>query len=268
MSSVEQQISEYSDLIIEHRTWLKPFGKRRMKKWEDLLKSNPEGAICEAATRKLLSDHGVVVEPYEDPSSGGPDFLCIKNENRFYVETTCLTKDAIAKATGLNKIPRPGLHGGPFKPATERIFYEMCNKTPQLRNLDGPCILALGTLHVVAGHICFSKTLASHILTGTPKISVQIDPEQGRAIGDLHQTTDLKDSGFVRPNKKSTNSIEDARRTISAVLLCSFGTIPPRVIGLLHPNPKHSFDRILLPKIEFYRLAEGYQAGQFEVEWI
>lgn len=271
MSDTEKLISDYSDLISEHRVWLKPFGKQRLDRWENILKKDAEGAeaaICEAATRKLISVYHVKIKPHEDLSSGGPDFLCIKNNKSFYIETTCLTKDAIAKATGFNKIPRPGLHGGPFSLPTGRIFYEMCNKTPQLRNLDEPCILAIGTLHAAAGHICFSKTFAGHILTGTPKISVRIDPEQGRAIGDLHQTTDLQDSGFVRSNRTSTNSIEEARRTISALLLCSFGVKLPRTIGVLHPKPNHFFERALLPKIEFCRLAEGYQSGRFKVEWI
>jgi len=272
MSSVEQLISGYSDLIRKHRAWLKLFGKQRLKKWEDLLKSNPEGAICEAATRKLLSEHKVKVEPYEDLSSGGPDFMCKKDNKCFYVEVTCISKETLTNKTGLSdEIPKPS-RVQRFGLPTQRIFYEICNKASQCRNLEAACILAMGTMHFQAGAVCFSnplnKKLAEQLLTGTPQITIKIDPEQGRAIGDLHQTTDLQDSGFVRPNKTSTNSIEEARRTISAVLLCSFGTIPTCVIGMLHPNPNHSFDRTLLRKIKFCRLAEGYQAGQFKVEWI
>lgn len=260
--------SVYSELINEHRAWINPFGKQRLNKWEELLKGNSEAAICEASTRKLMSDCRIKVKPHEDISSGGPDFLCIKKGKRFYVEVTCITKEAATKKTGLSDVTPGTSRVQRFGLLTKRILNEMCNKTAQCSNLDAPCILAIGTLHAAVGHICFSKKFASHILTGTPKISVRIDPEQGRAIGDLHQTTDLQDSGFVRPNRTSTNSIEEARRTISAVLLCSFGTTPPRAIGLLHPNPNHSFDRTSLPKIEFCKLVEGYKTGKFKVKWI
>lgn len=256
----------YSDLINEHRHWLKPFGRQRLDKWEELLRANSEAAICEAATRKLLSDQGINVEPHEDISYGGPDFLCLQNGKRFYVEVTCITIDAATQATGL--VPNSPSQTYTPESLTRRIFYEMCNKAPQLSNLDGPSILAIGTLHDIAGHIFFSKDFAKEVLTSTPKISVQFDMEKGRAIGDPYQTTNLQYSGFVRLDKNSTGSIEDARKTISTLLLCSFGTKPPRAIAVLHPKPNHNFDRTLLSGIKFCELAEGYQTGQFKVEWI
>jgi len=276
MSDVEQLISEYSDLISEHRAWLMPFSKQRLDRWENILWKDAEGAesaICEAATRKLLSDHGVKIEPYEDLSSGGPDFLCVKESKNFYVEATCLTKDSIAKSTGFNKMPRPGLHGGPFALPTERIFYEMCNKTHQLRNLGAACILAIGTLHFQAGAVCFSKPLnkivAEHLLIGTPQITMKIDPEQGRAISDTYQTTELRDSAFIRFQKTSDGQVEFARNPISAILLCSFGCRPFEAVGALHPNPNYQFDRNLLPNIEFGRIVQGsLETGCLKVEWI
>ncbi|NQT03247.1 MAG: hypothetical protein HQ580_14565 [Planctomycetes bacterium] len=266
MFDTEKLISDYSDLIEEHHTWLTPFGKQRLDKWEELLKANSESAICEAATRRLLSKHGVKIEPYEDISYGGPDFLCLPNSKRFYIEVTCITIDAATRATGL--VPNSPSQTYTPKPLTRRIFYEMCNKVPQLRNLDAPSLLAIGTLHDSAGHISFSKEPAKEVLTSTPKISVQFDIEQGRAIGEPYLTTDLQYSGFVRQDKNSITSIEDARKTISALLLCSFGTELVRALGVLHPNPNHAFDRTLLPQIEFCRLAEGYQTGPFTPEWI
>ncbi len=266
MNDANNLICHYSELIDQHRRWLKTFGKQRLDKWQELLTANPEGAICEAATRELLSKHCAGVEPREDVSTGGPDFLCLQNGKRFYVEVTCITIDAATRCTGL--VPNSPIQTYTPKDLTKRIFYEMCNKTPQLRNLDAPCLLAIGTLHDTAGHTCFSRLSASHILTDRPKISVGRDPEEGRAVGDLYLTTNLGHSGFIRAGKDSGDLIEEARKTISAVLLCSFGTRPPRAIGVLHPNPNHTFDRTLLPKIEFCRLAEGYETGLLKVEWI
>ena len=89
--------SIYSGLIEEHRSWLKPFGWQSLNKWENLLKPQLEPAICEAVARRLLSEHKVDVEPYEDISKGGPDFLCTKNDKHFYVEVTCITKETATK---------------------------------------------------------------------------------------------------------------------------------------------------------------------------
>ena len=266
MNDTKKLISAYSNLINEHRAWLKPFGRQRLNRWEELLKANPESALCEAATRKLLSEQVINVEPYEDISYGGPDFLCLQEGKRFYVEVTCITIDAATQATGL-------LHNSPsqpytFKPLTNRIFHEMCNKASQLSGLNAQSILAIGTLHNIGGHICFNKGFAEQVLTGTPEISSKFNQEQGRAMVDPYFTTELQDSGFVRPDKTSNNLIEEARRTISALLLCSYRPSQVNAKGVLHPHPNYSFDRALLPKIEFCRLAKGYQTGQFQVEWI
>jgi hypothetical protein len=268
MDKVEQLISDYSDSISEHRVWLKPFGKQRVKKWEDFLKSNPEGAICEAATRKLLSEHEVKVEPYEDPSRGGPDFRCAKDNKCFYVEVTCITKESATKETGLADKPPKTSRVQHYALLTRKIFYELCNKAPQCSNLRGACILVVCTLHFQAGCLCLVKRAANNLLTGTPKITLKIDVSRGEAVGNPYQSTDLQDSLFIRPDKSMLTSIEEARRTISGVLLCPFGIYSPEILGVLHSNPNHPFDRTLLPNIKFCRLAEGYKGDNLTVEWI
>lgn len=262
-------ISGYSVSLSEQRVWLEPYGKQRLKRFEDLLKSNPEGAICEALTRKVLSDHEVEVEPYEDLSSGGPDFRCTKDNRCFYLEVTCISKDTATKKTGLSAGPPRPSRVQRFGLLTKKLFYELCNKGSQCANLDEPCIIAICTLHFQDSVICFRRFAVEHLLTGTSKITMKIDPEQGRAIGDTYQTTDLVDSAFIHFQKNSSGQVEFARNPISAILLCGFGCRPPEVVGALHPNPNHQFDRTLLPNIEFGRIAEGWQqTGQLKVQWI
>jgi hypothetical protein len=268
MDSVAELISGYSVSLSEQRVWLEPYGKQRLKRFEDLLKSNPEGAICEAETRKLLSEHKVKVEPYEDLSSGGPDFRCTKDSKCFYVEVTCISKDTAAKKTGLSdELPKPS-RVQRFGLPTQRIFYELRKKASQCRDLDEPCIVAICTLNFQAGCLCLGKMAAEHLLTGTPNVTFNIDSSRGEAVGSPYQSTELQDAVYIRPDKTSGTSIEEARRTISGVLLCPFGSLPVEVVGVLHPNPSHPFDRTLLPKIKFCRLAEGYRTGRFTVEWI
>ena len=264
---LDDLIKDYSDVLDKHRSWLKPYGNQRLDKWEKLLKANPESAICEAATRKMLTSHGVNVIPSEDISKGGPDFLCVKNNKRFYVETTCITKKTATNKTGLSDMPPGTSKVQRFELLTKRIFYEIRSKTPQCSNLGAPCIIAIGTLHFQAGYNCFNKRAAEQLLTGTSFITVPINKQTGQAMNEPYEATDLKDSIFIRSVKISPNEIEYARSPISIVMLCPFGTLPTKVLGILHPNPNHAFDRTLLPQIEFCRLNEGYQNNLFKVEW-
>jgi hypothetical protein len=88
------------------------------------------------------------------------------------------------------------------------------------------------------------------------------------AVGEPYQATHLQSAAFIRPTKNINGLIEYARNPISAILLCPFGTRPPEILGVLHPNPNYPFNRNILPKVEFCRLKDGYQKGKLEVEWI
>jgi len=256
---------DYSWLIDEHRKWLNQFCKEASSKWEKLLKNDVEAALCEAGTRKLLADNEVQVKPNDHLSNGGPDFLCNKNDGTFYVEVTCITKDAATKATGLSDpLQGPCLYAF----LTERIRSEVSNKTQQCSNLDAPCIIVIGTFHFEAGIHCFSKYAAGQVLTATPKLTGRFDSQSCQVVGQLYQSTDLVDSAFIREKKDSPGQMEYARNPISAILLCLFDFGEWSPIGILHPNPNHKFDRGLLADIEFCRLADGYQTGELSVEWI
>ena len=267
MSTLGRMLEQYVKEIKSHRDWLQSFDDVYTTQWEKLLKRNPEAAICEAATRQLLQKHGLEVEPNEDPSVGGPDYLCRRGDNQFYVEVTCISKNAATKATGL--IDDPLRASWDYEDMTKKIFGEICSKTPQCSNLDAPCIIAIGTLHSVAGCCCFDKLAAGELLTGTSFITATINTETRELTRQPYEATNLESAAFVRPTKTLTGSIEYARNPISAVLLCAFGCDPSKAVGALHPNPNHYFDRTLLPSIEFGRLSEGcLQTGQFKVEWV
>jgi hypothetical protein len=264
----------YTDVIAEHRVWLKQFGEQRSKEWGDLLENNSEAAVCEAMTRRLLSDQNIDVRPYEDLSQGGPDFLCAKGGKTFYVEVTCITMDVATKKTTLP--PSYSKKGNTqfYRLLTKHILGELCRKTPQCAGLDLPCIVAVTTLHTQAGVLCFKKSACEDILTGTPQITMDINVQKGRAEGDPYQTTALSDSAFLRFSKRADGIVEYARNPISAILLCAFGQCayganPPRVKGALHPNPINPLDRTLLPAIEFCRLISGFEeTDHLKFEWI
>lgn len=253
----------YSKLIEEHRSWLKKFGGSHLKQWEKIFRSNVEAALCEAATRRLMSEHKNEVEPY---GKTGVDFKCTKNGHSFYVETTCITKEIATVETGLSDSPKNMFGSRCYSPLTETFWYELGNKTHQCRGLDAPCIVVIATFHFQAGCLCFTEHMAELLLTGRTYITKNIDPELGQSIGETYESTKLELAAFIRPSK--IEDVEHAKKTISATLLCSFGTRPKSVVGVLHPNPIHFFDRNLLPDIKFCKLADGYETGQLKVEWV
>ena len=261
----------YDQIIGGHRAWLGRFGGQHRGKWDDLFeKDNSEAALCEAATRQMLEELGVEVEPHD---CGGnerrPDFKCSKNGEEFYVEATCITKESATNKSDLEDVPKDD-HGGWYRLLTGAQFKKACDKTSQFAGLDAACLLAIGTWHFRAGALCFDGRAAKAVLTGTREISRKVDMRIGAAIGGTYETTGLKWAGFLAERKiiSSEPPIVAVRQTISGVLLCPFGTQPTEILGVLHPQPNYPFKRYLFPDIKFCRLADGWTNGVFQVEWV
>ncbi|MHC4169715.1 MAG: hypothetical protein ACYSWQ_22440 [Planctomycetota bacterium] len=259
-------IDNYKEDIKQHRVWLKNFNERRLKKWDDLLQANPEAAICEAKTRLLMADHNVDIQPYEDLSQGGPDFECSKNGRAFYVETTCISIEAATRESSLEPIYNLDVDDSGYYDMTEKFRSEIGGKVKQCSKVVAPRIVVIGTLHPQASDCCFDELAAEEVLTGTTYITGKINTRTGEKVGDTYEVTKLEDSAFIRPSKESTIWIEHARCSVSAVLLCGFGSNPPNIVGCLHPSPAYAFDKVLLPRIHFFRLVDGYQKGPLQVE--
>jgi len=257
--------NKYDVEIKKHLDWLRSFDVRYTTKWEMLLENDAEAAICEAMTRDLLECHKIEIKPYENLSIGGPDFLCCKDEKHFYVEVTCLKRDTVTQKSHAPEEPLTGHYAFLI---TKALLQKLVGKVKQCSNLKHPCVIAIGTEHR-RGYHYLGNYAAKALLTGTPKITGEIDLEQGKTTTGPYLSTDLKDSAFIYYEKNSLGHLECKRNPISAVLLCDFGSDPVKVVGALHPNPNRVFDRILLPKIKFCRLVEGcIQATQLKVEWI
>ena len=258
----------YENEVKEYTHWIQSFGNDRLTRWKNLLQSNPESALCEAMTCQLLINNGCSVEPFEDLSSGGVDFKCIKNQQEFFVEVTCISQEKVTDKTKLADDINAGATY--YRPLTKVFWNELCRKVSQCSGLNAPCIVVFGTYHFRGGCLCFNDRKAEEILTGKPYIAMAFDPNKGKAVGEPYQETDLESAAFLRPIKKEQGKgIEYARNPISAVLLCPFGTSRPNIVGVLHPNPNFLFDRKLLPKVKFGKLKEGYKTtGILQVEWI
>ena len=256
----------YATVIKTHREWLQDFEAKRFKKWEQRLKDSPEGAIVEAFGRKLLSQHVDSVLPAEDVATGGPDFLCSRAGKRFYVEVTCLSETTVTRKTGIAPdLTRRGRRY--YSPLTRAAFQKCVKKASQVRNLEFPCLLLIGTLHIPAACLCFHPSKLEEILVGKSHISWWIDKRSGSTIGELKQCTDLNQSAFLRPHDKSNPRSGFARGSISGILFCGFGSLQPIVIGVLHPNPALPFDRDLLPRITFGEVIIDEAQSVLRVKW-
>ncbi len=264
-------IKFYHQLIGGHREWLKGFDRVHLGAWDNLFKNdNSEAALCEAGTRQLLQDLGVSIEPY--PMGGNdrsPDFKCEKDSKLFYVDATCVMKDTATKKSKLDDVPH-NQKVSFYSRLTEAYFNKAKNKVTQFKNLNAPCMIAIGTLHSEAGALCFDKKSAEEILTGKSGISIQISKRTGGSVGKPYNSTSLEAALFLKARTIICDEplIQPIRQTVSAVLLCPFGTRPAKCLGILHPKPYYEFDRGLLPDIEFCCLKAGWEGGSFTPEWI
>lgn len=259
----------YRDILADHRKWLAGFSKHAAQ-WERRLRNQPETAIVEACVRNYLASQVDSVEPAEDLASGGPDFCCRSGPRMFYVESTCLTVDAVTKSTNLS--PSATGQAGNYGTLTDVVKRACVNKASQLGYcVDAPGLLAIGTLHFQAGRLFGIKQHVQAILTSTPSIACDFDPVAGEAIGDAYQAVNLRDSAFIRPPPRISIDIafEHARQSIAGILICGFGSTTPQVTGVLHPNACRPFDYNLLPRTCFCRLnAQASGSRELVTEWV
>jgi hypothetical protein len=240
----------FRSLADGHRQWLSQFDPQNLADWNRSLKYDPEAALCEAAVRERLQQHGVTVEPYRkaDSRSQGPDFRCSIDGHTFYVEVTCVLIDSATKQTGIPEGGHEGFHSFKIFGMTQAVLQKCGPKTRQCANLDAPVLVAIGTFHTDAAGHSFQPLLIGSVLTGQTGLSWSVDTETGEQ-GETEQSTDLKSAAFLRFNSE-TDEIEPIRSPISGVLLCGL-TLRAEFIGVLHPQPCCPFDPSWLPKIEF-----------------
>lgn len=253
-----------SELVDEHRQWLRVCDQRHERKWERLLRADSEAAACEAAVRRFLASNGIAVFPNESLNGrrGGPDFRCERGGNCFLVEATCLRIETVTNRTGLPHLVEPG--GRYLKSLNAALVSEIVNKAAQCSGSADPTLVAVGTFHEYASLACINDQFVRMLLTGEPVVRVEVNRPTGRRINGPIWTTDLWPSAFVGPH--GDDSFKHNRKSVSGVLVCGFGVSPPRVRGILHPAPVRPLNRQLLPAVPFFRLRSDYEAGVFSAE--
>lgn len=248
----------------EHRAWLAGFDRQYLRNWEKLLGVDEEAALAEAWVRRLLQKYTISVEPNEDLSgvNAQPDFRCFSGDNKFYVEVTCIPIDVAVEATGIPETP----HGfTPCQPLTDAVFAKCRGKASQCSNLDAPALVLIGTFHIHAARHTINKPIMNWVLTGEAKLAWDFDMATGTQVGDAYQTTEFHSAAFLRPD--DAQEVGYARSSISGLALCSLGSEPIRILGVLHPNPTRPFDPALLPDVEFGQVTIDRSTRQLHVNW-
>jgi len=230
-------------LVEEHRLWLQKHGGGHLKKWNDFLQNDCEGALSEAGVRRFLEAHSVDVKPGEGygGSAGGPDFRCEVSGAEFFVEVTNIPEEKTNKITGHTDEPFKVRR---FHPLNEAIFEKCDAKTRQCSTRNGPVLLAVATFSGDS-MTAFSPPYPEMLLTGIVNHFVEIDRITGKVSGEF-KTSDLRAAPFLRFPE---NSIEPARKSISGVLLC--GLRFNLFIGVLNPFATYPFSPSLLLNVPF-----------------
>jgi hypothetical protein len=240
-------------------------------RFELLRTADREAACTEAIVFRMLQTMHVRPEIHDQPQTGGPDFLCYcwrgplhkpLQQDRFVVEATSLSLDAVTDRSGIpNEVP-DDISGGAYGLVTQNILNKAKAKAPQLANYPMPRVLAIGSNHAA---------IATLFNGATAKWALVSDPHWRHAIGsnvvDTAEYTDLDKSVFMRPGPNGT--IEACRQSISAILLVAVHGDKSEVHGILHPEPAYPLNVEFLPEIPFVRISRWpINDGKIFTEWV
>lgn len=193
------------------------------------------------------------------------DFHCESNGGGFEVEVTRISIKKATKVTGLVE----GQNGAcGYRSLTDAIFTVCTAKARQCsnpRHPTDPTLLAVATFHYEACAFCIGEPDADEILTGETNMRWDLDRRSGEKVGDVYETTELRRVPFLRYD--SSQEVGFARNSISALVLCGLGAVPPPVIGVLHPNPARPFSPAILPQIKFCQVAMDRASARLHVTW-
>ena len=240
-------------------------------RFEGLCVSDREAALAEAIVFRMLQTIQVRPEIHDQPQTGGPDFVCScwrgplfkpQPQDRFVVEATSLSIDAVTNRSGIpNEVP-DDISGGAYGLVTQNIVNKAKAKTPQLGNYLMPRVLAIVSSHVAVPAL-FNEATAKWALVSDPYWKHEI----GSDVTDTAEYTNLEKSVFIRPGPDGR--IEPCRQSISAILLVAVYGDKSKVLGILHPEPAYPLNVEFLPKIPFVRISRWpIIDGKIFTEWV
>jgi len=250
-----------ADIVDSYKIFLEVKHADHYSKYVKRERGDPESARAEAVLFALFRRLTDSITVHEDPSTGGPDFLCQKERRNFLLEVASLKAENVERISGLKNTPSKRVRGS-FSLITHVLRNTASKKAPQLSGSPMPRVLAVTTEHI-DGSVLLGPDAAKTLLTSDTQITFPIDsPETPARI-----VTHLDDSVFFR--FKKDGSVEPCRQSISAILLIHILKESCEIVGILHPEPSVSFDIDLLPEIPFLRISNWpFRGTAIGLEWV
>lgn len=251
--------------LASYATWLDGQSPDSLRLWIARLESNDdaqaEGAIAEAVVLDYLAIRTDTVRLADIPGKGGPDFFFNEDDRSFYVEVTNIS---IEKATAVTSLSTELGSFQNYNNLNLQVKEEVLKKAGQFSSLDRPLVVVVSTLHPIASQLCVSKGHVEQLLYGRKAIAGKYNSEKGEVEGDLFQLATMDHSGFTRKD-----SLEVARRNVSAIVVGGFGCVPPtaKVRGILHPDPVRPFNPSWIDDLPFLRFKEWPLSNKIVTEW-
>lgn len=219
-------------------------------------KSSRESAIAEAITFHILGAMGVSPEIHDQVGTGGVDFICRSPrqppgapQDRFVVEATSLSPDAVSERSHIPNEARNGISGFALGRVTQNIGNKAKGKHKQLGGYPMPRVLAIATSHVGAP-ILFDAAAAKRALVS----DLYFRHEIGSDAADPADYTDLRNSVFIKLGPDG--NIVACRKEISAILLVAVYGGNSEVYGILHPESEYPLNTASLPNLPFVRISQ------------
>jgi hypothetical protein len=263
-TNIEGVIQSYAEYLHEAH-------QPTFDRFEILRASDREAALAEAIVFRMLQTLQVRPEVHDQPQIGGADFICYcprgplrkpVPEDRFVVEATSLSLDAVTNRSGIpNEVP-DDISGGAFGLITQNIVNKAKAKAQQLGYYPMPRVLAIASSHAAIAALFNSATAMWALVS-----DIHWRQEIGSDVVDTAEYTNLDKSVFIRPGPHGT--IEACRQSISAILLVAVYGDRSEVYGILHPEPARPLHVDWLPKIPFVRISRWpIIDGKIFTEWV
>lgn len=241
------------------------------KRFDQNRASDREAAVAEAVVFGMLQGFNVDPQINDEIKKGGADFICCASrgslrrrlpQDRFVVEATSLSPDAVTNRSGIrNEVP-DDIRGGAIGLVTRNICYKAKDKATQLGDYPMPRILAIASSHAGIPAL-FNSATATWALVSDPHWR----QENGSSAVDSAEYTDLEKSVFIKPGPNGT--IIACRKSISAILLVAVYGNKSEVWGILHPEAARPLSIAFLPDLPFVRIAPWPVVdGRILTEWV
>ena len=270
-STVSFGTTDIEGMLNSYSEYLRHGHPQNSKRFEETRASDREAAVAEAVVFGILQRFNVDPQINDDVKTGGADFICCPSrgplakrlpEDRFVVEATSLSPDAVTDRSKLPNEPPHEISGRAFGLVTRNICNKARGKAPQLAGYPMPRVLAIASSHADIAAL-FDEATATWALVSDPHWRQEI----GSSAVDTAEYTDLEKSVFVKPGPGGI--IVACRKSISAILLVAVYGNKSEVWGILHPEPAYPLNIAFLPDLPFVRIAHWPVVdGKILTEWV